>query len=545
MLRTSRLWMKPKSLHEMFRKLKLQGAHPDVLWSIDAQKAQHNGEEMIRLETLFHQRSTNQMGAIGGAPQSFSFWLKPVNSTGRIEPHSLRQVSCTIQPKAPTRTVKSQLQRMFADAGISDDFEVSGEGTEVNLETVLRDADAKQTEHVQVAGTLYIRGDKAVTNLRKFGVLVVVEEDGHSYLATLPESSDAATTGGIAGPSGEVDSATQEFLRERNLKHFDLRMAGSYSSVERFVSCFERLARLYDMHRGRAVRSGVCIVISLKGNANFVADDGSIVLAIAQMPTWEEYILSLPADVWSRCVQAHKDWRLEPAPKLVDQRRKLLRVADMFHVFGVVMENRIGGQQAWQDHLINRFLKEEVAIRKAVKKYNLTSDLLKRKGFVHFREDLRSIIDPSKQIGYRVGGDGKLFINQAIMTTPQILKVLKENLKQMERLTREYEVHIVQLEHISRQLPLDFSVDSDWRLVEESNIVNCLGKFVQTMKANQQQLAVFLSQLLATQTASSPAAARKRLVWIISNKFETMPSGVVFIPWDVDFESIKKMMLSR
>lgn len=557
--------LKPKNLHEMFRKLKLQGAHPDVLWSVDAQKAQHNGDEMIRLETLMHQReSAGAMGSVKGdsGPQTFSFWLRPPsapNSRAVLDPHMLQFVSCTIAPRAPIHTIKQQLGQLFRDAGIHDEFVLNGDKAELNLERVLRDADARQSEHLQQASSLYLRGDKAISNLRKFGVLVVVEEEGLSYLVTLPEAADGSSRGGsgIAGPSGEINFETQEFLRERDLKPFDLRMAGSFSSVERFVSCFERIERLYDQHRGLALRPSVCIVLSLKGNTNHIADDGSIVLSLAQQPTWEEYMLSLPQNVWKECVSLHQQWRLPPAPKLSERRRKLLRVADMFHVFGAVMEHRIGGSTAWQENLILRFLKEEVAIRNAVKKYNLKSDLLKRRGFIHFRETLGSALDPQKQIGFRVTGDGKLVINQSCMTSAQILKVIRENLSTLERLTKEYDALVSQLEFMSRSLPLDFSVDSDWKLSEETNLVNCMNKFVQTMKANQKQLDVFLRQLLAQPSSSSSAAAAaqgrqtqqlrptpvRRLVWIVSNRFETMPSGVVYVPWDVDFESIKRLMI--
>ncbi|CUG88556.1 membrane-associated protein, putative [Bodo saltans] len=557
-----RCLLKPKSLHDMFRRLKLQGAHPDVLWSIDAQKAQHNGDEMIRLETLMHQRSTTAGGGGGvksQGPQSISFWLRPATTRATTtEAHQLQFVSCTLTPQASSHVVKQQLTQLFRDAGILDEFELDGDKAEVNLERVLRDADVRQSEHMHQASSLYLRGDRAITNMRKFGILVVVEEEGLTYLVTLPENANgtASSSAGIAGPSGALDYEAQEFLRERNLKPFDLRMAGSFSAVERFVNCFERLERLYDQHRGLALRPSVCFVLTLRGPSNYVADDGSIVLSLSQTTTWEEYLLALPQNVWRECVAAHQQWRLPPAPQLAERRRKLLRVADMFHIFNVVMEHRIGGGTQWQENLITRLLKEEVSIRNAVKKYNLKSDLLKRRGYLHFRETLPSALDVNKQIGFRVTGDGKLIINQSCMTSAQVLKVIRENLSNLERLTKEYDALVSQLEFMSRSLPLDFSVCSDWKLAEETNLVNCLQKFVATMKANQKQLDTFLKQLLTKpaaaagqqQSSSSPSVLRpvpvRRLVWIVSNKFETMPSGVVYVPWDVDFESIKRLMLA-
>jgi hypothetical protein len=542
----------------MFRRLKLQGAHPDVLWSIDAQKAQHNGDEMIRLETLMHQRGTAG-GVKAQGPQSISFWLRPpASKTTATDAHQLQFVSCTLTPRASSHVVKQQLTQLFRDAGIPDEFELDGDRSEVNLERVLRDADVRQSEHMHQASSLYLRGDRAITQMRKFGILVVVEEEGLTYLVTLPEnaSGTSSSSAGIAGPSGALDYEAQEFLRERNLKPFDLRMAGSFSSVERFVNCFERLERLYDNHRGIALRPSVCLVLTLKGPTNYVADDGSIVLAVSQPSSWEEYLLSLPQNIWKECVASHQQWRLPPAPKLAERRRKLLRVADMFHVFNVVMEHRIGGSTAWQEELIFRLLKEEVVIRNAVKKYNLKSDLLKRRGYLHFRETLGSALDSQKQIGFRVTGDGKLIINQSCMTSAQILKVLRENLSNLERLTKEYDGLVSQLEFMSRSLPLDFSVCSDWKLSEETNLVNCLQAFVATMKANQKQLDTFLKQLLSKPAGGQPPHSQqsqpqvlrpvpvRRLVWIVSNKFETMPSGVVYVPWDVDFESIKRLMLA-
>lgn len=542
---------KPRTLHEMFRSLKLQGAHPDVLWSVDARKAQHNGAEMIRLETLFHQRASG--GVKDPEPQqSFMFWLRPPGLSRGSSDVQLKQVSCTLSTRASPRVIKSQLQQLFRDAGIHDDFELGGEGVEMNLEQVLRDADKRQAEHVNQTATLYLRGDKAIRELRNFGVLVVVEEEGLTYLATMPEQAGSVGGGGIAGPSGALDSETQDFLRERNLRAFDLRMAGSYSSVERFVSAFERLEKMYDQHRGLALRPSVCLVLSLKGPTNFVADDGSIVLSMQQLPSWEEYLLGLPQPVWKECVQKHRDWRLQPAPKLMEQRRRLLKVADTFHVFGVVLEHTIGRSSLWQDTLVNRLAKEEVSIRNAIKKYKLASPLLKRRGFLYFRETLTSALDRSKDIGYRITGEGKVYFNATTMTTPMILKVLKENLATIERLVKEYDSIVSQLEFISRSLPLDFSIDSEWKTQEDTNAVNCLAKFVATVKENQAQLALFLGRMLNEnigQTYSSgvkvtpTAAAHKRLTWIVSNRFETMPSGVVFVPWDVDFESIKKMLL--
>lgn len=604
MFRRSRLSWKPKTLDQMFRKLKLAGAHPDVLWGIDAQKAQHNGEEMIRLETVMHQRATQTMASAERRPgdrmnaaEHFLFWLKsPTASAVRGAGGSgagevaLRAVQCTITPHSASRVVKQQLTQLFEEAGVLEDFEL-GEavGAEMNLESVLRYADERHTEHLFQASTLYIRGDRSVENLRRFGVLLVVEEDGVSYLVTLPEmvdeqpfvgdrytsrigsggpSSTYVPAKGIIGPNGEIDPDVQDYMTERGLRPFDLRMAGSHSSVERFVTAFERIERMYDIHRGRALRPSVCLVLSLTAQDNYVAPDGCIVLCVQRISSWEEYLLSLPQDVWQSCVQQHKDWRLGKAPKLQERKRQLMRVADMFHVFRVTLECPMGGEIGWQDAFLQRLMKEETQIRRAVEKYRLKSEVLKRRGELCVVERLYSTLLPAnagssgaspasasdgrKEIGFRVCGDGKLYFNQRVMNTGQMLRVLKDNLKQIEAFQRGHDQAITALERVSRNVPVDFSVDTAWKLREEGNLVHCLNRFVQTIKQNEAELGAFLRGVMQDQSGHSDRphipshiSSKKRMVWVIADRFDTLPSGIVFVPYDVEFESIKKMLLAQ
>ncbi|EAN97920.1 hypothetical protein C3747_212g53 [Trypanosoma cruzi] len=559
-MRRSSLFWKSKTLAQMFRKLKLAGAHPDVVWAVDAQKAQHNGEEMIRLETMMHRRSSAHSNSHGPQriAESFTFWL-----TEQQEAHhgrratALRSVTCTINPAAPNNTVKQQLSQLFRDAGIYEDFDIDGTGVEMSLESVLRHADERQNEHLHQSGVLYIRGDKAVEMLRRFGVLLIVEENGITYLVTLPEmhpqpqhqepldrsSSTYTPAKSLVGPNGEIDPDVQEYMRERGLRAFDLRMAGSHSSVERFVSAFERLERMYDVHRGRSMRPCVCIVFSLNSPDNYVAEDGCIVLSVQRMPAWEEFLLTLPQEVWQNCVQMHRDWRIGNAPKLRARQRQLMKVADMFHFFRLQLDSGIGSRVDWQEAFILRLMKEEMMIRNTVRKYNLKSELLKKRGEIHVAFTLRSAVDPTKEIGYRIGGDGRLFFNFSTMTTGQMLRVLKDNLHRLETFQKQHDNAVATLEHLSRSIPVDFSVDTEWKLREEGNLVNCLQRFVHTIKANQAQLTAFLTMLLKNSTMVG--VPKKRMVWIISARFDTMPSGVVFVPWDVDFESIKKNLLPR
>ncbi|KAG5478016.1 hypothetical protein LSCM4_05414 [Leishmania orientalis] len=608
-MRVSLACLKAKSLAQMFRKLKLAGAHPDVLWGIDAQKAQHNGEEMIRLETLMHER-TNQVLRSSSSyadgrdrnntPQFFLFWLQPSRGSaaagsgvgGRAASSAaaagLKAIECTITPYSDSRIVKQQLTKLFVDAGIYEDFELEGDRVEVSLESVLRHADEKQNEHIIQSGSLYIRGDKAVENLRRFSVLLVVEEDGVSYLVSLPETQSVQPTGAgqytttvggggggstapyvpsktIIGPNGEVDPDVQDFMTERGLRPFDLRMAGSHSSVERFVVAFERIERMYEVHRGRAFRPSVCIVLSLKSYDNFVAPDGSIVLSVQRMPAWEEFLLSLPQPVWQECVQKHKEWRVGFAPKLQERKRQLIRVADMFHVFRVTMESPIAGRTQWQDDLLARFMREETTIRRAVSKYNLKSNLLKKRGEIRIVEHLYSALPSSamttntaagarKEIGFRIGGDGRVTFNHSIMNTGQMLRVLKDNLKRVETFQRQHDSAIMALEHVSRHVPVDFSVDTEWKYRAEGNLVLHLERFVRTIKENEAQLGAFLRSVMSGGMGTANAGkvvvpanmpVKKRMVWVVSDRFDTLPSGVVFIPFDVDFDSIKRLLLPR
>nr|CAJ2474203.1 unnamed protein product [Leishmania braziliensis] len=592
---------KAKSLAQMFRKLKLAGAHPDVLWGIDAQKAQHNGEEMIRLETLMHERASQAPGSPSShtsgrsrdnVPQFFLFWLQLNRGSampgGKAAAAGLKAVECTITPYSDSRIVKQQLTKLFVDAGIYEDFELNSDGVELNLESVLRYADEKQNEHLIQSGSLYIRGDKAVENLRRFSVLLVVEEDGMSYLVSLPETQSVQPTGAgqyttsvggggggstapylpskaIIGPNGEVDADVQDFMTERGLRPFDLRMAGSHSSVERFVVAFERIERMFEVHRGRAFRPSICIVLSLTSLDNFVAPDGSIVLSVQRMPAWEEFLLSLPQPVWQECVQKHQEWRVGFAPKLQERKRQLTRVADMFHVYRVTMESPIAGRTQWQDDLIARFMKEETTIRRAVAKYNLKSDLLKKRGEIRIVEHLYSALPGStmpattaagarKEIGFRIGGDGRVTFNHSIMNTGQMLRVLKDNLKRVETFQRQHDSAIMALEHVSRHIPVDFSVDTEWKYRAEGNLVLYLERFARTIKENEVQLVTFLHSIMDGRVGMSDAGkvalpakmpVKKRMVWIVSDRFYTLPSGVVFIPFDVDFDSIKRLLLTR
>ncbi|KAH8604520.1 hypothetical protein ERJ75_001710500 [Trypanosoma vivax] len=201
----------------------------------------------------------------------------------------------------------------------------------------------------------------------------------------------------------------------------------------------------------------------------------------------------------------------------------------------------MGSQSGWKERFLLRMQKEEMIVRNAINKYNLKSELLKKRGEIFVAYKLRSAVDATKEIGYRVGGDGRLYFSYTAMNTGQMLRVLKYNIKRLETFQKQHDNAVATLERMSRSIPVDFSVDSEWKIKEEGNLFRCLERFAQTIKANQAQLSAFLTALLKNGNASG--LPKKRMVWIISAKFHTLPSGVVFVPLDGDFDSIRKHLL--
>ncbi|CCW62558.1 unnamed protein product [Phytomonas sp. EM1] len=258
----------------------------------------------------------------------------------------------------------------------------------------------------------------------------------------------------------------------------------------------------------------------------------------------------------------HQEWRVPEAPRWRERRRQLARIADSFRVCTVTIEAPLGGAMGWQEELIQRLLREEAAIRRAVERYQIRSELLKNRGEIRFVEHLyhtpQSMLDTTpKEIGFRITGDGNLVLNQSLMNTGQMLRVLRDNLKRMETFRRMHDDALKELEYLSRRMPLDFSVDTEWKL-REIHLASALERFARTIKENEAEVAAFLSSLLQTNPSPSTSsgmgspsipskdfAMKKRMVWVISDRFNTLPSGVIFIPYNVSFDSIKNMLLAR
>eukprot|EP00796_Vickermania_ingenoplastis_P007489 gene7489-5276_t len=628
---------KKRPLSYMFRQFKLAGAHPDILWSIDAAKAQHNGEEMAKLETLLHERlRKGRSGMASAGPQRFQFWLK--DSAASTSAASLRRVECLLHPAAEAPQLHRQLGALFQAAGLHDDFALGEQDVEMSVESLLHYADQQQNTHIKDAGALYIRAEKAIEQLRQHGVVVVVTDGDFSYLVTLPEAGfhhlvdnrppaaqQYATNlaGGkqklvpmksIVGPNGEVDPDAQEYMRERGLRPFELRMSGSQSAIESFVSAFERLERLYEIHRGRALRPGVCLVLRLQPpppsmgrerqpQPHYIARDGCLVLSMRHMQSWEEFLLSRNQDEWSYAVEQHRQWRIGAAPKLEQQRRQLKKLADAFGFFWLRLQGPMGAvprqgakstaaapSSTWHDteETLAALLREEPVIRKTLAKYKVYSKTLQKRGTMVIVPRLFSrrhggepnnaggSVEGSEgggeEIGYRLLGDGTVYFSRHKMTTPQMLRVLRDNIKRIEQYQTSYDRSTATLEHLSRVLPIDFSIDTQWKIQEESRFPVCLEKFVKTMQTHQHQIKALLhtvgqqsrrngvkspqeelkAQLeyeagapLPSYAHSNPLhkALERRYVWVISDKLDAMSTGVLFIPYNVDFASLERCLL--
>lgn len=600
----------------MFRQFKLAGAHPDILWSVDAVKAQHNGDEMARLETLFHLRASKGPSALSQEPpQRFFFWLAPNPQHSAASPVaspscSLRKVELLLHPSGSSHVVHQQLEGLFREAGIMDSFTLGEAGVDMTVESLLHYADKQQSSHIKDAGALYIRAEKAVEQLREHGVVVVVSDDNYSYLVTMPEAGARHLTDNtpppaqqcctpsprpgarpwksIVSPTGEIDPAVQEYMMEHGLRPFELRLSGSQSGIEGFVSAFERLERLYEVHRGKALRPGVCLVLRLPPRSpsphrHYVAKDGCVVLSLQHREDWDTFLLSLSQNEWNFAVQQQREWRVGTAPKWADHQRQLKRLASAFGFFRLRLEAPLGGtprdapaeSSGDASDILASLLREEVAIRKTLARYHVSSKVLQKRGTLILTTHLNCRLRPDVSIGYRLLGDGTVFFNMRQMKVPQMLRVLRDNVKRIEANQLSYDNATATLEHLSRALPIDFSIDAEWKVVEESQFNVKLQRFVDTIKTHQHPIAALLHSVSSggeegkkNKSECDPQAAlreqleyeagkplpahsgyrkafEKRYVWVISDKLNALPTGVLYIPFNVDFPSLKRCLLPK
>jgi hypothetical protein len=553
-----------KSVPDMLRKLRLAGAHPDVIFSIDPEKAKANGDELVKLETILADRElpshTPQYRSLQEKGElTFTFWLKApepkdagVAFAGKQTPlNPLFKIATTFNPLASDTTLKQRLSYLFEQAKISDDFEISRRGNDdisSSVEEVFSTAGKRFQEHASSTNVLFHRGDKAIDNLRAFGTLAVINDKNNSFLVTMPPDETVPSSykrqmegiaGGIYTSMGDIDPDAHMFMNERGLRPFELRMAGTYGATETYVMGFEILDRVYNNHRGKALRGAVCIVLSISGNDNFIAPDGCIVLSFSRMSGWEEFMLTLPQAQWRDCVQKHLDWRMPPSPKLQERRRRLVKVADILGFFACHVECVFGDTEApWQDGFLLQLMKDEVMIRGAIKKYNIRSDLAKKRGQIYFVKRLVSA-SSGEEIGYRVTSAGHIFFNASLITTPAILKVLRDNITTVMDNGLQYERVLSGLELLGRDLGVSFSIDEQLKRNRDATMLADLSSFVKIMSDNRGELKGIVNGF----TRNLPSGALRGMTWVISEKLTVTPSGLLHIPYNVDLAALRRHLL--
>ena len=555
-----------RTVPEMLRRLRLAGAHPDVIFSVDPEKAKLNGDELVKLETILADRElpghTPQYQALRDSGDiTFTFWLKSpeapdagIQYAGKQTPlNPLFKIATTFNPLASDATLKERLRHLFLQANIPDDFEVrtAGDTADVadkSVDEVFSTAGQRFKEHTTSTATLFHRGDRAIDNLRAFGTLVVVNDKTNSFLVTMPPDETVPSSykrqmegiaGGIYNSLGDIEPEAHMFMDERGLRPFELRMAGSYSATEMYVMGFEILDRVYNHHRGKALRGAVCIVLSISKNENYIAPDGCIVLSFSRLAGWEEFMLSLPQPQWRDCVQKHAEWRLPPALKLQERRRRLIKVADMLGFFACHVESVFGDSEGpWQDSFLLQLAKDEAMIRAAIKKYNIRNDLAKKRGQIYFVKRLTSI-STGEEIGYRVTSAGHIFFNASIISTPALLKVLRDNIATVMQNGVHYERILSGLELLGRDLGVSFSIDEQLKRNRDATILTDLTSFVKTMSDNRNELKGIVNGF----TRNLPSGALRGMTWIISDRLNVTPSGLLHIPFDVDLAVLRRQLL--
>ena len=183
MLRSTRWFFAPKTLHQMLNRFKVAGAHPDLISGIDPQKAANNGQAIIKLEQLLQKRVTptgpEEQRRDRYEMHDLQFWLKNKGAAApdarRVSVGSeasapssvgLRSITCQLTPFAPDHIVKGQLSKLFGGAGINDDFELPKAPGGSDMQSVIDDVREKHAEHVVQTEPLMLRGNRAVRFLR-------------------------------------------------------------------------------------------------------------------------------------------------------------------------------------------------------------------------------------------------------------------------------------------------------------------------------------------------------------------------------------------
>ncbi len=531
-----------KSLHEMLRRFKLAGAHPDILLPHSAEKAHTNGEALIELESFLNGRSianttVESQTRTQKVDKDLRFWLVDSKTRG------LKSVACRIRDQFSDIDVHRELKSLFHSAGLNDEFALPNQDSSViderdlgsilggarsPTETLVASKSGRTLQELQS----YI--ESMIFRLRSFGAVVALRQRAETYLLTMPDNGLPSLDNPAIGflKHAQLDLPTIQFLRERQLKAFNIRLVFTVAAVEALGRAVEKLGTIFEHHRGTAVRGGVCFVI-VTGTANrcFVARDGCIVLPLAIVEEWETFLLSTPIAVWQQCQQLQHDWRGEHPTRLHERQRQLKRLANVFNVQKLVCETPLGSDPAWGEKLIQQVSLEEAKIRGAIGKYPSLA-LPEGKKFVklHFHTQLHDL-EGAKIIDYRLDTMGAFHFNFETMNVPKVLKVLKDHTSNALNRVKSKLAVDTDIEYLQRALNVGIQVCPNWCL-RESEAMTKARVFLTMVRKNVPMLLSMLNR-----------NGNRVQVINISDHAAIAPGGCVSVPYDATLQTLEKATL--
>eukprot|EP00744_Colponema_vietnamica_P023472 GILI01033971.1.p1 GENE.GILI01033971.1~~GILI01033971.1.p1 ORF type:complete len:223 (-),score=29.67 GILI01033971.1:720-1388(-) len=212
------------------------------------------------------------------------------------------------------------------------------------------------------------------------------------------------------------------------------------------------------------------------------------------------------------------------------RKRQLLRVADSFGIFGVTLDNIYGTDDIlWQQQLLHRLQADEGLIRKTIEKYSIKDANAKKRVIISFSNRLTAV--GGEPIDYRLGASGHIFFHTRA-TTPQILKVLRENLAFAANKSITYDKMLSRLSRAAAAVKVNISIDESFKRNHDATLIQDLNVFVGMIEKHVNELSVFTSKLASGMN------------WVISERFDVSQSGVVYMPFDIDFATLKQHLLS-
>lgn len=538
-----------RTLAEMLKALKKAGAHPDMILATDPQKAAENGAALVALEEVLQRREGHASDGsaptlISGAreeqdaPQMIGFWLK--GAEGRAAGSTrFRRIECCLQPRSSDAVFKRDLQKLFASAGVDDDFDLPSAMPTHDFASLLRRTDERRNEHVAEVMTVQARAQRAVSALRGFGVMLMVEQKGTVLLVTVPEDPQRPGSPAMEGDSEPRDDLAR-FLDERNLHLFDLLQACNGSSAERFTTCFEKLAQMYNLYRGSSLRTEIGLILSLNAPSPHISEDGCLVLPAAGLATWEEYVFGITQPQWQGMVAAQREWRSDTPSRLWERKGKLMRIADALHFHKVRLDTSCGSPLGWGDDFFARMLKDEAAIRATVARNSMKDDTLKTRGLITIAQDLGVTVVPAANgnparevpLQYRIDGDGAVFFSST-STTPQILRALRDHRAEIVKRILSYGSAKATLDLMRMHLGLTFSIDPEWKRRDATQLSAHLGKFTETVRSAESDIR---RCVMATRSHGIG------LLVAVSDTFSCGGNGILQVPWDVGVDAMLRQL---